>query len=165
MVNLWPLNSSKANFLWWCHKHYIFRDYDVEKKSLFIGGKQVKNDVKENIKRGIIASELPDQQRRSGQVRQSLRQETTRNVTFRLSLKNNDKFGNISKVHGLEASALKNFTIGTESHQGKINCGAFSEPDFIPNCFLWKHMSRKQNFRIKRYFEAITMFLALFGPS
>ena len=111
-------------------------NYIVQKKSLFIGEKQIKNDVKKNIKRGIIASELPDQQRRSGQVRQSLRQETTRNVTFRLSLKNNDKFGNISKVHGLEASALKNFTIGTESHQGKIKCGAFSEPDFIPNCFL-----------------------------
>ena len=97
---------------------------------------QIKNDVKKDIKGGIIASELPDQQRRSGQVRQSLRQETTRNVTFRLSLKLNDKPGKISEVHGLEASALKISTIGTESHQGKIKCGAFSEPDFILNCFL-----------------------------
>ena len=63
--------------------------------------------MKKNIKRGIIASELPDQQRRSGQVRQSLRQETTRKVTFRLSLKNSDKPGKISKLHDSEASALK----------------------------------------------------------
>ena len=48
----------------------------MSKKSLFIREKQIKTDVKNDIKRGIIASELPDQQRRSGQVRQSLRQET-----------------------------------------------------------------------------------------
>ena len=82
---------------------------------------------------------------------------STRNVTFRLSLKNNDKPGKISKVHGLEASALKIPTLGTESYQGKINCGAFSEPDFIsPESIC----STNKISATKGIFEAITLFLA-----
>ena len=43
------------------------------------------------------------------------------------------------KVQRTEKSSLA-FSCTSSHKQGKINCGASSEPDFIQNYFLWKHV-------------------------
>ena len=48
--------------------------------------------------------------------------------------------------------------------QGKINCGASSQADFIQNYILQKRIFRKQCFHRKEMFCTKKLFLAQFGP-
>ena len=142
MVKLWPVNSPKANFIWRCHKQYIFREYDVQKDSYLLGKSRLRMMWKKDIKRGIIASELPDQQRRSGQVRQSLRQETwLSDYLWRTTI-------NLVKLVKYMVWRRQPWKfLGTWLH------------------FLWKHMFYKQYIRNKRYFWSNYTISSPFGPS
>ena len=48
--------------------------------------------------------------------------------------------------------------------QGKIDCGASSQVNFIQNYFFRKHVFRKQNYRKKSTFGTKTLVLALLDP-